>query len=144
LFRHESFQLWESQITGFYLSKNKDFVTINREGINVITLNANDRRAVTACNGQEQMIHSLASTNYLKIETSNFILFEFATDNKVVSIMHEYSTEDATTGEETHFESIYKIRLHDITLRELLLFQSLYVCRTQSDILELVKKQPHP
>ena len=47
IFRHESFQLWESQITGFYLSKNKDFVTINREGINVITLGSIDKRSVT-------------------------------------------------------------------------------------------------
>ena len=31
-----------------------------------------------------------------------------------------------------------------MTLRELLLLQSIYVCRTQSDILALVKDQPNP
>jgi hypothetical protein len=29
LFRHESFQLWESQITAFFLEKTLDYVTIN-------------------------------------------------------------------------------------------------------------------
>jgi hypothetical protein len=29
LFRHESFQLWESQITAFFISKTMDYITIN-------------------------------------------------------------------------------------------------------------------
>lgn len=36
------------------------------------------------------------------------------------------------------------MRVHDITLRELLFFQSLYVCATQTDILNLVKGQDNP
>lgn len=38
LFRHESFQLWESQISAFYLEKSKDYVMINRDGISVLSL----------------------------------------------------------------------------------------------------------
>ena len=34
--------------------------------------------------------------------------------------------------------------MNDITLRELLLFFSMYVCGTQSEILELVQEQPTP
>ena len=70
-------------------------MTINREGINVITLNSTDKRSVTDKSGQEQMIHSLGSTNYLKLESSNFILFEWAGDIKVVSVMQEYQTGNA-------------------------------------------------
>jgi hypothetical protein len=29
LFRHESFQLWETQITAFFINKTNDYVTIN-------------------------------------------------------------------------------------------------------------------
>lgn len=29
LFRHESFQLWETQITAFFIKKTRDYVTIN-------------------------------------------------------------------------------------------------------------------
>lgn len=47
-------------------------------------------------------------------------------------------------GNETEYENIYNIRIHEITLRELLLFQSLYVCNTLSDILTLVQSQPKP
>jgi hypothetical protein len=38
LFRHESFQLWESEVYGILLEKNKDFITINKDGIHVISL----------------------------------------------------------------------------------------------------------
>lgn len=33
------------------------------------------------------MVHSLDSTNYLKVDPNNFILFEFATDQKIISIV---------------------------------------------------------
>ena len=68
------------------MSKNKDFVTINRERINVLSLSNQDKRIITADSGQEKMIHSLGSTNFLKVEPSNFLTFEFATDQKVISI----------------------------------------------------------
>ena len=44
LFRHECFQLWESQITGFYLISKKEFITINNEGVNVLSLDSGDKR----------------------------------------------------------------------------------------------------
>ena len=39
---------------------------------------------------------------------------------------------------------VYKIKIHEITLRELLLLQSLYVASTSSDIVDLVRAQPKP
>ena len=36
------------------------------------------------------------------------------------------------------------MKVYDITLRELLFFQSLYVCATQTDILNLCKSQLNP
>ena len=39
---------------------------------------------------------------------------------------------------------MYKIKLHKLTLRELLLFQSIYVCRTLSEIVDIVNDQPNP
>jgi hypothetical protein len=29
LYQHQSFQLWEEKITAFFLTKNRDYVTIN-------------------------------------------------------------------------------------------------------------------
>lgn len=71
LFRHEAFQLWESKISGFFLNKNKDFVTINRDGVNVYTLGTKDKRQIKGNEVQEQMIHSLESFSYLKIDKTN-------------------------------------------------------------------------
>jgi len=33
IFRHESFQLWESESSGFLLTENKDFITLNKSGM---------------------------------------------------------------------------------------------------------------
>lgn len=64
-------------------------------------------------------------------------------ENKVISISQE-SMIKTSSGEETQYDTIYRIKVHEITLRELLLFQSLYVSKTQSDIVALVKLQPNP
>lgn len=47
-------------------------------------------------------------------------------------------------GEETSYLNIYKVKIYEITLRELMILQSFYICRTQSEIVELVKNQPNP
>lgn len=131
--------MWESGIKGFFLNKNKDFITINKEGVNVYSLGSRSKQSITADNGQEKMVHSLDSVSYLKIHPKNFVLFDFATDQRVISIMQQFTKKNSKFGDETSFEVIYKIKIHEITLRELLLFQSLYVCSTQSDILRLVQ-----
>jgi hypothetical protein len=76
------------------------------------------------------MIHPLESANYLKVDRDNFIQFEFAGQKKVINIIQQYSKKNSKTGDETAYDGIYKVRINDITLRELLLFQSLYVCST--------------
>jgi hypothetical protein len=46
--------------------------------------------------------------------------------------------------DEASFWPLYKVKLHQITLRELMLFQSLYVCKTLSEIIDIVNDQPNP
>lgn len=38
----------------------------------------------------------------------------------------------------TLYENIYKIKIHEVTLRELLIFQSFYVSKTATDIILLI------
>ena len=59
IFRHESFQLWESEIIGFLTNRNLDFVTLNRDGISIIALGQVDKRVINDSEGQERMLHSL-------------------------------------------------------------------------------------
>ena len=53
------------------------------------------------------MIHCLESTSYLKIAQSNFIYFEFASsEQKIISVMQQFTRENDKTGDETDFETI--------------------------------------
>ena len=58
----------------------KQFITINNEGVNVISLDSRDKIQINGDDDQEKMIHCLESTNYLKIDPSNLIYFEFASE----------------------------------------------------------------
>lgn len=95
---------------------------MNRDGISVISLGSDGKRIITASNGQEKMIHPLESTNYLKVEHDNYIRFEFSGENKIIHILQQFQKKNSKTGDETAWEDIYKIRISDITLRQLLLF----------------------
>ena len=59
LFRHEAFQLWESKVMGIILSKNFDFITFSKDGINVIALGQQEKRIVKDQQGNDRQIHSL-------------------------------------------------------------------------------------
>ena len=85
----------------------------------------------------------MQSINYLKVDPSNFVFFNFAGPKKLLQISQSF-WKMTKAGPETDYESIFSLRVNDITLRELLLFQSLYVCGTQTDILNMVKDQPDP
>ena len=77
---------------------------------------------------------------FLKIDPVNFIKFECQDyNNRVISIDQEYKRlEPGSNLYETLSYNIYKVKIHDITLRELLILQSFYLCKTQSEIVKLV------
>lgn len=87
LYRHESFQLWESKVSGLILSKNKDFVSLSKAGINVLSLGSLSKRGIKDHMGQNKMLHSLDSLSYLKVDQVNSITFECQDyNNRVISI----------------------------------------------------------
>lgn len=146
IFRHESFQLWESECMGLLLGRNKDYITVNKQGMQVLSLGSTERRAIKDSQGFDRMIHSLESVNFLKLDSNNYVLFECAKpEARIISIDQEYIKGDSTAGvDEASFWPLYKVKLHEITLRELMLFQSLYVCKTLSEIIDIVNDQPNP
>jgi hypothetical protein len=122
-------------------SKNNDFVTINRDGINILSLGSLEKRALKDAANNDRMLHSFQSMNFLKAEPCNFILFACANmEKREVQIMQEYMTNESKSGgdNETSFDRIYNIKIWQISLRELMLFQSLYLTKTLSDIVDLV------
>lgn len=135
LYKHESFQLWESESKGLLLHNRDDFLKLSKSGAEIIALGSEQKRHIVDDLKNDRFLHSLESVNYLKIDPENFITFECADDNKIISVYQEFSKEEPGGGEnetevETDYDKIYSIKLHDITLRELLLFKSLYVSKT--------------
>ena len=75
IYWHESFQLWECRIAGFFVQKSFDYITINNKGISITNIGVNDVSEVITESDNIIRLHSLESNNYLKIETSNMIHF---------------------------------------------------------------------
>ena len=44
------------------------------------------RRSITGGDGSEHMLHSLESANYLKIESNNFLEFQFSGEEACISV----------------------------------------------------------
>jgi hypothetical protein len=104
---------------------------LNKDGINLLALSDKKSKVVKDYQGFNRMIHSLGSCNYLKIEPNNHLLFacQFY-ENRQVCIQHQY----LDGANQTVFSDIYRIKVWEITLRELMLLQSIYACKNQSDI----------
>ena len=136
----EGYQLWESPVKGFLLNTN-DFLILSKEGTSLLALGEKESRVVKDKEGQWRMIHALGVCNYLKIEPTNHILFamQFYEDRQIC-IQEQYDDNER----QTHFDDIFRIKIHEITLRELLLVQSIYACPVQSEIEKLVDAQPDP
>ena len=94
-FRHESFQLWESECCGILVQQKKDFIMVNRDGISILSLGQVDKKPVIDSGGQDRMIHSLSSYNFLKIAPENYLLFGCQkTDKRQIEIQQEYTRSD--------------------------------------------------
>ena len=114
---NESYQLWESPVLGFLLESN-DFMVLDKTGVSLISLGERKSRVIVDSEGFERMLHPLGKCNYLKIEPTNHILFAFQFyDDRQICIQEQYTNEERFTK----FEEIFKIKVHEITLRELCL-----------------------
>jgi hypothetical protein len=83
---------------------------------------------ITDNEDNDRMIHSLESVDFLKVDPENYILFECADEEKIISVQQEFhkgskdgeeADEDAS---ETKYDNVISIKIYSITLRELLLF----------------------
>jgi hypothetical protein len=101
IFRHDSFQLWESESCGFLLhNKTCDFVFLSKMGMFVTTFGSNSaatggregqvaqaKRVLIDDKGMERMLHSIESCNFLQLESENYIHLECqSSDHKIISV----------------------------------------------------------
>lgn len=136
----EGYQLWESKIKGFLLSTN-DFLMLSKEGMSMIAIGNKKSRCIRDKDNQKRKVHSLGKCNYLKIEESNHIFFSMQFyDDRQICVQEQFKD----SSNNTQFDDIFRIKIHEVTLRELMLIQSIFASSVQSDIEVLVNSQPNP
>jgi hypothetical protein len=91
-------------------------------------------------------MHSLESLSFLKIDPYNYLSFRCQDyNNRVISIEQEWikTTDNPDENEKMDsqnlYDDLYKVKIHEITLRELLILQSIYVTETGTQKYELLK-----
>jgi len=138
VYRHESYHLWEASIRGLLL-KNYDFIILSKDGQKVMSLGYQNKRVLRDNQGTTWQLHSLDSCRDLLLEPSNNLLFTRKQNEIIMSVQEQYQI-----GEDTNFEDIYKVQISTMSLRDLLMFQSIFSCRQMSDIVNLIEHQPEP
>lgn len=140
LHRYEANHLWESKISGLLIENCKDYITFSKDGINIIALGNQETKAIKDNLGIDKVLHSLDSQSYLKLDSLNFLNFRCQDHTNREMAIEQESTRIKNGEVQTFYDTIYKIKIHEITLRELLIFTSFYVSKTATDIVMLIKK----
>lgn len=110
--------------------------------MNVIALGNEDKKLLMDLYDDPKILHSLDSLNFLKCDQLNYLNFECQQyDNRVISIEQEWLDKDTNLN---HYDDIYKIKLYEVSLMELLILLSFYVTKNQSEVNHLIKLQPNP
>jgi len=77
LYKHTNYQLWESPCTGFLCTYLNDYIILNKDGMSFVKLSEQEmRKAFSNEDGIKRMIHSIGSSNYLKIEDENMVDYQ--------------------------------------------------------------------
>lgn len=82
--------------------------------------------------GVDRMLHSLDSVTFLKVDDENFINFANQNmDKREIQIQQEYFNGDISMEDsENQFQKLFSIKIWAVTIRELMLFKSIYFCKT--------------
>ena len=89
-----------------------------------------------------RMVHSLPSCDYLKIDESNLISFERAklgTNNRQVKIQEQQMDYHGNT----YYDDIYAVNIDEMSLRELMVINSIFMCDSAVDVQNLIQLQPN-
>lgn len=78
-------------VQGILLESSKDFLTVNKDGINVVALGSTTSRPIVDADGILRVLHSLESMSFLKVDFDNHL--NFASQNmskREVQIKQEF------------------------------------------------------
>jgi len=94
-------------------------VAVNRDGINVFALGSTQKREIIDFEGNPRMMNSLESMNYLKLDPTNVLVFANQNMAKREVVVQQVSKD--TKKDVAIFTDLFAVKIHAITLRELLL-----------------------
>jgi len=94
-------------------------VAVNRDGINVFALGSTQKREIIDVEGNPRMMNSLESMNYLKLDPTNVLVFANQNMAKREVVVQQVSKD--TKKDVAIFTDLFAVKIHAITLRELLL-----------------------
>ena len=118
---------------------NKNFIKVNKNGMFVLSLGSMHKQKVIDQNNNSLTVHSLESYSHLKVDTQNYLLFEcHRPGERTICVQQEFFKKTPDGGGQSTFKNLYKVRMHEMTLRELLLFSSLYLSKTLAQIVDVV------
>lgn len=84
------------------------------------------------------MLHSIESCKYLQLESDNFLKYDSSEPGvHTITIMQEYERHDIE-GACLAVEPLYNVKIEEIALRELILFQSICFVNRLGDLLDII------
>lgn len=122
------------------LAHNHNYIVVNKDGLSVYSLGSKQKQVIVDDYGFSNVLHSLESCNYLKLEKYNNLVFYCSNkERQEIAVEQEYKEDYADKSSfHTRFEQIYKVKLWRARLREIMLIFSLYVTRTMSQLFEII------
>ena len=107
----------------------------------VTALGSNQKRMITDNEDNDRMIHSLESVDFLKVDPENYILFECADEEKIISVQQEFhkgskdgeeADEDASETKGKSFRHIEFGGIEDLPVRasDICILHQPFVCHS--------------
>ena len=130
-------------MVGFLNTFSNDFIVLNKGGTSFIPLGTQEKRAIFNPDGTERMVHSLRSCEYLRIEPSNLMQFDRPNQdqqNRTICVQEQQFDPQGNT----YYADIFKLNIDEMSVRELMLVQSVFQCDNAMEIVELIDLQPSP
>ena len=83
---------------GILIQSTQDYVILNREGVNVIVLGDDHSKKFKGSGKTDLVIHSLNSSDHLKISRHNFIEFDFTEPVGFILVHHKHVVKSSGSG----------------------------------------------
>lgn len=92
MIQHETFCLWEREISSFFNEYTKHIIVLKAQGIYVSNLSKREKHpnVIEQENGKVMKNHNLHSSSHLKFSLSNTIVYKRRLNDYEIQVRHAY------------------------------------------------------